>query len=253
MRIRDPKTTALIFASGKMVRAAERLGLAGLSNRVATCKHALTVSARRCARAPRLRPWRSWLLASTRESFRSWASRRSSRRVRSLSALPTSLSRVAGRRSSRCRTSWPVATSSSPSAWRGWRLHMHPSQTCALRPASPGALLTHPAPRQYEPELFPGLIYRMRSPKIVLLIFVSGKARTRAWERPWRGVWLTVARRLCSLAARAAMTCTRRLRTSTRCSQSLERSSAAPRARRRSQAAPQQAPPVRWPPPDNNR
>jgi transcription initiation factor TFIID TATA-box-binding protein len=28
---------------------------------------------------------------------------------------------------------------------------------------------------QYEPELFPGLIYRMVAPKIVLLIFVSGK------------------------------------------------------------------------------
>ena len=28
---------------------------------------------------------------------------------------------------------------------------------------------------QYEPELFPGLIYRMVKPKIVLLIFVSGK------------------------------------------------------------------------------
>ena len=27
----------------------------------------------------------------------------------------------------------------------------------------------------YEPEVFPGLIYRMMSPKIVLLIFVSGK------------------------------------------------------------------------------
>ena len=27
----------------------------------------------------------------------------------------------------------------------------------------------------YEPELFPGLIYRMKSPKVVLLIFVSGK------------------------------------------------------------------------------
>ncbi|KAJ1921383.1 TATA-binding protein (TBP) [Mycoemilia scoparia] len=27
----------------------------------------------------------------------------------------------------------------------------------------------------YEPELFPGLIYRMRDPKVVLLIFVSGK------------------------------------------------------------------------------
>jgi transcription initiation factor TFIID TATA-box-binding protein len=27
----------------------------------------------------------------------------------------------------------------------------------------------------YEPELFPGLIYRMAQPKEVLLIFVSGK------------------------------------------------------------------------------
>ena len=27
----------------------------------------------------------------------------------------------------------------------------------------------------YEPELFPGLIYRMMKPRIVLLIFVSGK------------------------------------------------------------------------------
>jgi len=30
-------------------------------------------------------------------------------------------------------------------------------------------------PAQYEPELFPGLIYRMKEPKVVLLIFVSGK------------------------------------------------------------------------------
>lgn len=36
----------------------------------------------------------------------------------------------------------------------------------------------------YEPELFPGLIYRMASPKIVLLIFVSGKiVLTGAKER----------------------------------------------------------------------
>lgn len=27
----------------------------------------------------------------------------------------------------------------------------------------------------YEPEIFPGLIYRMQSPKIVLLVFASGK------------------------------------------------------------------------------
>lgn len=28
---------------------------------------------------------------------------------------------------------------------------------------------------QYEPELFPGLIYRLARPKVVLIIFVSGK------------------------------------------------------------------------------
>merc|ERR1712129_399344 len=27
----------------------------------------------------------------------------------------------------------------------------------------------------YEPELFPGLIYRMRQPKVTLMVFVSGK------------------------------------------------------------------------------
>ena len=37
--------------------------------------------------------------------------------------------------------------------------------------------LTHAAAQycSYEPELFPGLIYRMKVPKVVLLIFVSGK------------------------------------------------------------------------------
>lgn len=38
-----------------------------------------------------------------------------------------------------------------------------------------GISLSHSHFSNYEPELFPGLIYRMRSPKIVLLIFVSGK------------------------------------------------------------------------------
>jgi transcription initiation factor TFIID TATA-box-binding protein len=36
-------------------------------------------------------------------------------------------------------------------------------------------LTVHLLNLQYEPELFPGLIYRMKQPKIVLLIFVSGK------------------------------------------------------------------------------
>ncbi|CAO2813483.1 unnamed protein product [Amaranthus hypochondriacus] len=35
--------------------------------------------------------------------------------------------------------------------------------------------VSHGAFCTYEPELFPGLIYRMKQPKIVMLIFVSGK------------------------------------------------------------------------------
>ncbi|XP_017783777.1 PREDICTED: TATA-box-binding protein [Nicrophorus vespilloides] len=38
-----------------------------------------------------------------------------------------------------------------------------------------GLVLTHNSFCSYEPELFPGLIYRMVKPRIVLLIFVSGK------------------------------------------------------------------------------
>jgi transcription initiation factor TFIID TATA-box-binding protein len=38
-----------------------------------------------------------------------------------------------------------------------------------------GIVFQHARFSSYEPELFPGLIYRMVSPKIVLLIFVSGK------------------------------------------------------------------------------
>lgn len=38
-----------------------------------------------------------------------------------------------------------------------------------------GLVLTHSQFSSYEPELFPGLIYRMVQPRIVLLIFVSGK------------------------------------------------------------------------------
>ncbi len=38
-----------------------------------------------------------------------------------------------------------------------------------------GLVLKHSQFSSYEPELFPGLIYRMVKPRIVLLIFVSGK------------------------------------------------------------------------------
>lgn len=38
-----------------------------------------------------------------------------------------------------------------------------------------GLAYGHGVYSSYEPELFPGLIYRMVKPKVVLLIFVSGK------------------------------------------------------------------------------
>eukprot|EP00271_Cylindrocystis_brebissonii_P008041 TRINITY_DN22073_c0_g1_i1.p1 TRINITY_DN22073_c0_g1~~TRINITY_DN22073_c0_g1_i1.p1 ORF type:complete len:212 (-),score=35.34 TRINITY_DN22073_c0_g1_i1:1372-2007(-) len=38
-----------------------------------------------------------------------------------------------------------------------------------------GLQIAHQLFVSYEPEIFPGLIYRMKQPKIVLLIFVSGK------------------------------------------------------------------------------
>ncbi|MCD7465019.1 TATA box-binding protein-like protein 2 [Datura stramonium] len=38
-----------------------------------------------------------------------------------------------------------------------------------------GLAYAHRAFSSYEPEIFPGLIYRMKQPKIVLLVFASGK------------------------------------------------------------------------------
>ena len=38
-----------------------------------------------------------------------------------------------------------------------------------------GLVYAHSAFASYEPELFPGLIYRLAEPKVVCLIFVSGK------------------------------------------------------------------------------
>ena len=38
-----------------------------------------------------------------------------------------------------------------------------------------GLALAHGVFSSYEPEIFPGLIYKMKVPKVVLLIFVSGK------------------------------------------------------------------------------
>ncbi len=108
MRIREPKTTALIFASGKMV-----------------------------------------VTGAKSEEFCRLAARKYARIIQKL-GFPARFSEfkiqnIVGS----CDIKFPI------------RLE--------------GLAFAHGHYSSYEPELFPGLIYRMVKPKIVLLIFVSGK------------------------------------------------------------------------------
>ncbi|KAJ3345720.1 TATA box-binding protein-like protein 2 [Entophlyctis luteolus] len=108
MRIRDPKTTALIFASGKMV-----------------------------------------ITGAKSEDFSKLAARKYARIIQKL-GFPAKFTEfkvqnIVGS----CDVKFPI------------RLE--------------GLAYSHAEFSSYEPELFPGLIYRMEKPKIVLLVFVSGK------------------------------------------------------------------------------
>lgn len=108
MRIREPKTTALIFSSGKMV-----------------CTGAKS------------------------EEFARLAARKFARIIQKL-GFPAQfkefkIQNIVGS----CDVKFPI---------RLEQLQTRHAQFCS-----------------YEPELFPGLIYRMLDPKVVLLIFVSGK------------------------------------------------------------------------------
>lgn len=108
MRIRDPKTTALIFASGKMV-----------------------------------------VTGAKSEDDSRLASRKYARIIQKLGFnakfMDFKIQNIVGS----CDVKFPI------------RLE--------------GLAYSHGMFSSYEPELFPGLIYRMVNPKIVLLIFVSGK------------------------------------------------------------------------------
>jgi transcription initiation factor TFIID TATA-box-binding protein len=108
MRIRDPKTTALIFASGKMV-----------------------------------------VTGAKSEDDSKLASRKYARIIQKLGFnakfTDFKIQNIVGS----CDIKFPIRLEGLASR------HMNFSS--------------------YEPELFPGLIYRMMKPKIVLLIFVSGK------------------------------------------------------------------------------
>jgi transcription initiation factor TFIID TATA-box-binding protein len=108
MRIREPKTTALIFASGKMV-----------------------------------------VTGAKSEEFCRLAARKYARIVQKL-GFPARFSEFTIQNMvGSCDIKFPI------------RLE--------------GLAFAHGTYSSYEPELFPGLIYRMVKPKIVLLIFVSGK------------------------------------------------------------------------------
>ncbi|VDI43897.1 TATA-box-binding protein-like [Mytilus edulis] len=108
MRIRDPRTTALIFSSGKMV-----------------CTGAKS------------------------EDQAKLAARKYARIVQKLGFAAKFLDFKIQNMVGSCDVKFPI------------RLE--------------GLVLTHGQFSSYEPELFPGLIYRMVKPRIVLLIFVSGK------------------------------------------------------------------------------
>lgn len=108
MRIRDPKTTALIFASGKMVVTGAKSEQMG---RLAARKYARIIQK-----------------LGFEASFKDF-------KIQNVVAS--------------CDVKFPI------------RLE--------------GLAFSHGLFCSYEPELFPGLIYRMKVPKIVLLIFVSGK------------------------------------------------------------------------------
>lgn len=108
MRIREPKTTALIFASGKMVCTG------------AKCERHSKLAARKYARIIQKLGFPA--------QFKEF-------KIQNVVAS--------------CDVKFPI------------RLE--------------GLAFSHGHFSSYEPELFPGLIYRMKQPKIVLLIFVSGK------------------------------------------------------------------------------
>lgn len=108
MRIRDPRTTALIFSSGKMV-----------------CTGAKS------------------------EDTAKLAARKYARIVQKLGFPARFLDFKIQNMVGSCDVKFPIRLES--------------------------LVLTHSQFSSYEPELFPGLIYRMVKPRIVLLIFVSGK------------------------------------------------------------------------------
>ncbi|KAF2178810.1 putative RNA polymerase I and III transcription factor complex component Tbp [Zopfia rhizophila CBS 207.26] len=130
MRIREPKTTALVFASGKMV-----------------------------------------VTGAKSEDDSRLASRKYARIIQKLGFnakfTDFKIQNIVGS----CDIKFPIRLEGLASRYYLSQLPLTFMVICA----DIFDLSRHHTFSSYEPELFPGLIYRMMKPKIVLLIFVSGK------------------------------------------------------------------------------
>ncbi|KAG6737506.1 hypothetical protein POTOM_059032 [Populus tomentosa] len=126
MRIREPKTTALIFASGKMVCTGAK---SEQQSKLAARKYARIIQ--KLGFAAKFKVSLSLSLYFTH--------------THRYNTYDFKIQNIVGS----CDVKFPI------------RLE--------------GLAYSHGAFSSYEPEIFPGLIYRMKQPKIVLLIFVSGK------------------------------------------------------------------------------
>ncbi|KAL6008158.1 hypothetical protein ACLOJK_033664 [Asimina triloba] len=221
MRIREPKTTALIFASGKMVctgakseqqsklaarkyaRIIQKLGFPakfkvysndpsndfaalvnGMPLPLCTAPCALSLSGSYLGMFKIVRHLTGILLVESWFECARGGLNQLLRRGRNLPPVmsclrPTKLQVVeCKRKQAKKGKEWMTIV--VPRATASGTIPEPPMAVPLYRPA----VATAPSPigscimiayKQYEPELFPGLIYRMKQPKIVLLIFVSGK------------------------------------------------------------------------------
>lgn len=168
MRLLDPKTTALIFASGKVVVTG------------AKSEDAARLAARKFARIIQKLDFPARFTDFKVQNIVASCDVRFAIRLEGLAANHGQFSSVRARDPG-CPCQPPRAALPPPPPSRAARRARGPaSARFALSPPPRSLCLpSHPhpycPPMQYEPELFPGLIYRHQAPKVVLLIFVSGK------------------------------------------------------------------------------
>ncbi|GAU35392.1 hypothetical protein TSUD_160430 [Trifolium subterraneum] len=152
MRIREPKTTALIFASGKM---AMRVVICYVVNALRICRYVMDG-----CKGER-----------NRMDGRKRVSLATQRYQVCTGAKSEVQSKLAARKYARI-----IQKLGFPAKFKDFKIQNIVGSCDVKFPIRlEGLAYSHGAFSSYEPELFPGLIYRMKQPKIVLLIFVSGK------------------------------------------------------------------------------